>query len=59
MLDRRLGFAQLNDGKAASGIVPHACFSCHEAVKALTLSSPVTTITVDWGFVMRALSSIF
>lgn len=34
MLDRRLGFAQLNDGQPASRIVPDACFSCHEAVKA-------------------------
>jgi hypothetical protein len=27
------GFAQFNDGKPAAGIVPHACFSCHEPVK--------------------------
>ena len=28
------GFAQFNDGKPAAEVVPSACFSCHEPVKA-------------------------
>jgi hypothetical protein len=28
------GFAQFDDGKPAAEIVPHKCFTCHEAIKA-------------------------
>ena len=53
MLDRRLGFAQLNDGQPASRIVPDACFSCHEAVKAREFVFTRYATTLEWGFVMR------
>jgi hypothetical protein len=36
------GFAQFNDGKPADEAVHKACFTCHQAVQARDLVSPVT-----------------